>query len=100
MMARMNMAGRTKHLSRDPMWRDIVRRRAVGETVEKIAEDIGKSRGWVYTVLNRPECKTHLAKLLDDMDAELVRAMVYAPYAILLAGGKRRRSPVMSPRSK
>lgn len=74
-----------------PEWREVVRRRAVGETASKIAEDTGMSVRWVRLILQRPEARAHLAKLLDDMDAEMVRSQVYAPYLLLLAGGKRRR---------
>lgn len=68
-----------------------MRARAGGDSVRKIADDTGLTYQYVHKVISTPEAKAHLAALLDAMDAEFVRSMVYSPWAVLLAGGTRRR---------
>lgn len=80
-----------------PLWRAILRARAVGDTAAKIAQDIGVHRSTVERVIQQPEAKAHLAKLLDDMDAELVRTHAMSPWALLVLGGKRRRKATKPP---
>jgi len=81
-----------------PLWRAIIRARAVGETHAKISQDLEVGVRTVDRVLRQPEARAHLAKLLDDMDDALVRSHTMSPWALMLAGGKRRRKAVRTPR--
>lgn len=74
-----------------PRQRECVRRYALGDTQAKIAQEFGVNRSTVARTMQLPAAQAHLLRLLDDLDREFVKSAVYAPYAVMLAGGKRRR---------
>lgn len=74
----------------------MIRRRAVGHTVPKIAAETKATKLAIHRILASPEGRAHLEKLMDDIDADFVRAAALAPFASLAGGAHRRKSRAKS----
>lgn len=80
-----------------PQKREIARRYAAGDSQGRISEEMQLCRVVIRREIESPEMQAQVAKLLDDIDREFVKSMVYAPFAIVLGGGKVRRKARRNP---
>jgi hypothetical protein len=78
----------------------MLRAYAAGDSTGKIAKDFGVSVAAVYTLLARPEAKEIVARILDDMDRELVQSAVYVPWLMLLEGADKVERGYQAPRRR
>ena len=64
--------------------REIARLCVAGLSQTDIAKQLGINRRTVTRALEREPVRLHIGKLQDDLDTEIIRAMVYNPFVGLI----------------